>query len=161
MAPWTICSKARWPIGQTQCRRDGGDVPGTHQQVSGTADPTHPMTNTELLEVKGPGPDWDELQSPPAEALATPDHLEGQDDLDLHKAQGHLLLALMGKRVLRPGGMELTRCMIEALAVGPEDQVVELAPGLGTTAALAWPACRLPYTGVDHDPRMVDQLSTP
>ncbi|MEZ4790281.1 MAG: hypothetical protein R2811_09715 [Flavobacteriales bacterium] len=35
--------------------------------------------------------------------------LEGQDDLDLHKAQGHLLLARMGKRVLRPGGMELTR----------------------------------------------------
>lgn len=116
------------------------------------------MTNTELLEVKGPGPDWDELQSPPAEALATPDHLEGQDDLDLHKAQGHLLLALMGKRVLRPGGMELTRCMIEALAVGPEDQVVELAPGLGATAALALACMPLTYTGVDHDPRMVDQL---
>ena len=38
-----------------------------------------------------------------------------------HKMPGHWLLAKMGKRVLRPGGLELTRAMLDRLAVGPHD----------------------------------------
>lgn len=32
---------------------------------------------------------------------------------DIEKAQGHWLLAKMGKRVLRPGGRELTEKLVE------------------------------------------------
>ena len=49
--------------------------------------------------------------------------------MNLH--QGHWVLAKLGKRVLRPGGLELTRKMLSALSIGEEDDVVEFAPGLG------------------------------
>ena len=42
--------------------------------------------------------------------------------------QGHWLLARLGKRVLRPGGAELTHKLL-ALADVPAGDVVELAPG--------------------------------
>ena len=43
---------------------------------------------------------------------------------------GHWLLARLGKRVLRPGGRELTHRMLDAATL-PGAEVVELAPGLG------------------------------
>ena len=43
----------------------------------------------------------------------------------------------MGKRVLRPGGVELTRQMLDALDIRASDDVVEFAPGLGVTARAA------------------------
>lgn len=55
--------------------------------------------------------------------------------MNLH--QGHWVLAKLGKKVLRPGGLELTREMLSALSIGEEDDVVEFAPGLGTTGKLA------------------------
>lgn len=54
--------------------------------------------------------------------------------LDTSRMPGHWLLARSGKRVLRPGGRALTRRMLDALAIGPADAVVELAPGFGVTA---------------------------
>ena len=47
--------------------------------------------------------------------------------------QGHWLLARLGKKVLRPGGVELTRTLLADARVVDKD-VVELAPGLGRTA---------------------------
>ncbi|WP_306191514.1 class I SAM-dependent methyltransferase [Streptomyces sp. MK5] len=49
---------------------------------------------------------------------------------------GHWLLARLGKRVLRPGGVELTGWMLDSLELGGHDRVVELAAGLGATAPL-------------------------
>ena len=49
---------------------------------------------------------------------------------DQQRMPGHWVLARLGKRVLRPGGMELTRRMITALTIVPADHVVEFAPGL-------------------------------
>lgn len=54
----------------------------------------------------------------------------------INPIHGHWLLAKMGKRVLRPGGAVLTHKMIADLGIGAGDEVVELAPGLGYTAAL-------------------------
>ena len=48
-------------------------------------------------------------------------------------APGHWLLARLGKRVLRPGGLELTRKLLKNANLTDAD-VVELAPGLGRTA---------------------------
>ena len=57
--------------------------------------------------------------------------LADRPDADL---PGHWLLARLGKRVLRPGGVELTRRLLAAAEVGGAD-VVELGPGLGRTAS--------------------------
>ncbi|MEM7137998.1 MAG: methyltransferase domain-containing protein [Myxococcota bacterium] len=72
-------------------------------------------------------------------------------ELDLAKMPGHWLLARMGKRVLRPGGIELTREMLRALDIGPEDHVVELAPGLGATTRLTLDRQPASYTGIERD----------
>ncbi len=66
-----------------------------------------------------------------------------------HRAPGHWLLAKMGKRVLRPGGIELTRRLLAALTIGSRDRVVELGPGIGRTAQLVLEGSYATYTGVD------------
>jgi len=71
--------------------------------------------------------------------------------LKTEKAPGHWVLARMGKRVLRPGGMELTRRMLAALGLGPSDEVVEFAPGLGVTARLTLSLGPASYTAVERD----------
>jgi SAM-dependent methyltransferase len=71
--------------------------------------------------------------------------------LDPAKMPGHWLLARMGKRVLRPGGLELTRRMLDALALTPADAVVEFAPGLGVTAQLTLARQPAAYTGIERD----------
>lgn len=68
---------------------------------------------------------------------------------DIEKAQGHWLLAKMGKRVLRPGGRELTEKLVEKLQINTEDDVLEFAPGLGFTANLALKQNPKSYLGVD------------
>ncbi|WP_327727011.1 methyltransferase domain-containing protein [Streptomyces sp. NBC_00487] len=98
--------------------------------------------------------------------MATTDHsalrngisLPG-DGLDAARMPGHWLLARLGKRVLRPGGVELTRWMLDALGVDPEDRVVELAAGLGATARLTLARRPAAYTAVDRDATAVAALS--
>lgn len=63
---------------------------------------------------------------------------------------GHWLLARLGKRVLRPGGLGLTRRMLERSGLCGSD-VVELAPGLGRTAAEVLDWGPRSYTGVERD----------
>lgn len=69
-------------------------------------------------------------------------------------AQGHWVLARLGKKVLRPGGVELTRRMLSAAGIAGAD-VVELAPGLGRTAAMILSRRPASYTGIDADPGAV------
>ncbi|MFG3264467.1 methyltransferase domain-containing protein [Streptomyces bobili] len=79
--------------------------------------------------------------------------------LDAGRMPGHWLLARLGKRVLRPGGAELTHWMLDALDLGPRDRVVELAAGLGATARLALARRPAAYTAVDRDAAAVAALS--
>lgn len=72
--------------------------------------------------------------------------------LEASRMPGHWLLARLGKRVLRPGGVELTQRLLRAVAIGPDDDVVEVAPGLGATTRLLLGARPASYTGVDRDP---------
>ncbi|MEQ4724330.1 methyltransferase domain-containing protein [Nonomuraea sp. B19D2] len=80
--------------------------------------------------------------------------------LDATRMPGHWLLARLGKRVLRPGGAELTRWMLDALRITPADQVVELAAGLGATARLTLARGPAGYVGVDRDSAAVATLAT-
>ncbi|MGE0769639.1 MAG: class I SAM-dependent methyltransferase [Hyphomicrobiaceae bacterium] len=72
-------------------------------------------------------------------------------DLSTEKMPGHWLLARLGKRVLRPGGLELTRRLLCRLSIGQSDDVVELAPGLGVTATLILENKPSSYRGVERD----------
>ncbi|MBS4729348.1 methyltransferase domain-containing protein [Mycobacterium sp. SM1] len=65
--------------------------------------------------------------------------------------QGHWLLARLGKRVLRPGGLELTRTLLAHAGVTGAD-VLELAPGLGRTAAEILARKPRSYLGAEQDP---------
>lgn len=67
----------------------------------------------------------------------------------INTEQGHWILAKMGKKVLRPGGKELTLKLIESLQIKPEDSVVEFAPGMGFTAEFALMKNPKSYTGVE------------
>jgi ubiquinone/menaquinone biosynthesis C-methylase UbiE len=71
--------------------------------------------------------------------------------LKTEKMPGHWVLARLGKRVLRPGGMELTRRMLKLLAIRPADEVIEFAPGMGTTARLTLALAPSSYTAVERD----------
>jgi SAM-dependent methyltransferase len=73
----------------------------------------------------------------------------------IEKMPGHWVLARMGKRVLRPGGLELTHRLLAELAISPSDDVVEFAPGLGVTARLALAQKPKSYTAVERDPNAV------
>ena len=42
----------------------------------------------------------------------------------LNEHQGHWMLAKLGKRVLRPGGRELTELLIKEIQNTPEDDIV-------------------------------------
>lgn len=71
--------------------------------------------------------------------------------LKTEKMPGHWVLARLGKRVLRPGGMGLTRRMLGALRIGGRDDVVEFAPGMGVTARLTLALSPASYTAVERD----------
>jgi len=71
--------------------------------------------------------------------------------LKTQKMPGHWVLARMGKRVLRPGGMALTRRMLASLNIGGRDEVVEFAPGMGVTARLTLALRPASYTAVERD----------
>lgn len=73
-------------------------------------------------------------------------------DIDTARVAGHWLLARLGKRVLRPGGVEITEQLLAAVEVRDTDDVVEIAPGLGATTRRLLDPNPKSYTGVDRDP---------
>ncbi len=85
------------------------------------------------------------------EALQTITSLAPGEGLKTEKMPGHWVLARLGKRVLRPGGMKLTRLMLDALRVQHTDDVVEFAPGMGVTARLTLKLEPASYTAVERD----------
>lgn len=80
-----------------------------------------------------------------------PDEASSSSRADYDKMPGHWLLARMGKRVLRPGGRELTEEMLRQVEIGPSDDVVELGPGLGATTRLIMERHPASVVGVERD----------
>ena len=74
-----------------------------------------------------------------------------EEGVEACKMQGHWLLAKMGKRVLRPGGLELTRQMLAALGICARDHVVEFAPGLGVTARMTLEKNPASYIAIEKE----------
>lgn len=79
--------------------------------------------------------------------------------LPAEKMPGHWLLARLGKRVLRPGGIELTNRMLDELDIDRHDAVLEFAPGTGATARRVLASNPASYIGVERDEGAVAQLA--
>jgi len=77
---------------------------------------------------------------------------------DIEKADAHWVLAQMGKKVLRPGGKELTLELINALNISPKDELIEFAPGTGFTAKVALQNNPESYTAIERDQQAADSL---
>ena len=86
------------------------------------------------------------------------DNLPG-DELATQKMPGHWVLARLGKRVLRPEGIGLTRWLIDVLHISDSDDVVELAPGLGVTVRLVLKCRPHSYTGIERDSAAAVQVT--
>jgi ubiquinone/menaquinone biosynthesis C-methylase UbiE len=74
-----------------------------------------------------------------------------QTHLKDQHAPGHWVLARLGKRVLRPGGLEATGLLLDQLSITPQDRVVEFAPGLGITARSVLAKRPASYVGVERE----------
>jgi len=85
---------------------------------------------------------------------------EKMDDTDIANQPAHWLLANLGKRVLRPGGKELTLSLLDALEIDTEDDVVEFAPGVGFTAERVFDCEPQSYTGIDLSREAVADLES-
>lgn len=69
----------------------------------------------------------------------------------IESGKGHWVLSKTGKRVLRPGGRELTLKILDALRISDSDDVVEFAPGTGFTAQYTLKYHPKSYTGIELD----------
>ena len=69
----------------------------------------------------------------------------------IEKEQGHWILSKMGKKVLRPGGKELTLRLIDGMNINDSDEVIEFAPGIGYTAMRVLKNNPKTYTGIELD----------
>lgn len=76
----------------------------------------------------------------------------------INTEQGHWILAKIGKKVLRPGGKELTLKLIEKLKISSEDELVEFAPGMGYTASLLFRKNPKSYIGIELNEEAAQKL---
>lgn len=74
------------------------------------------------------------------------------------RMQGHWLLAKLGKRVLRPGGIELTNRLIEHAQPAAGDRIVEFGPGVGRTASILLEQQPAEYVAIDPNPEGTSAL---
>lgn len=91
------------------------------------------------------------MSKKPAASAASTDLPLPHADRPIASAPGHWVLARAGKRVLRPGGAALSAAMLSHAGLAGAD-VVELAPGMGRTAAEIIKAHPASYTAIDRDP---------
>ncbi|MFB6093694.1 MAG: class I SAM-dependent methyltransferase [Halanaeroarchaeum sp.] len=77
----------------------------------------------------------------------------------------HKVFSEMGKRVLRPGGRDVTLELVDALDISSDDDVVEFAPGMGQTAEYVLEQDPNSYTAVEIDreaaSRLADEIEGP
>jgi len=71
--------------------------------------------------------------------------------LDFEKAPAYAVLFHLGKKSMRPGGLELTRHLLNELQIGLTDEVVEFAPGRGLTTKMVLRLQPQSYTAVERD----------
>jgi ubiquinone/menaquinone biosynthesis C-methylase UbiE len=73
------------------------------------------------------------------------------DRFTVEKMPAHWLMAGLGKKVLRPGGVEMTKWLLENSEVKTTDKVIEFAPGLGITSYRILNLKPRTYTAIEQD----------
>lgn len=101
-----------------------------------------------------------EHRPPRDEGTSTPVEHGRRQGPEAVRMQGHWLLAKLGKRVLRPGGIELTRRLLRAADIRPGCRIVELGPGVGRTAELLLGSSPASYRAVDPNPEGREQVAS-
>ncbi len=72
--------------------------------------------------------------------------------LDFERAPAYSVLFHLGKKSMRPGGIELTKRLLNELKITTNDEVVEFAPGRGLTTKMVLKLHPQLYTAVERDP---------
>lgn len=75
----------------------------------------------------------------------------------MKKEVGHQFLAKLGKKRLRPGGIEATEWLTGQAGLGPETQVLEVACNMCTTSIELAQRYRCRITGVDLDAKALQK----
>lgn len=83
----------------------------------------------------------------PSSDAALPVPGEGRDPATM---PAHWLLASLGKTVMRPGGGVVSALMLDGLGIGPQDDVLDLAPGLGTTVRHVQDVAPASFRGIER-----------
>jgi SAM-dependent methyltransferase len=92
------------------------------------------------------------IESPPLESRTDGGVLPAIGaHLDVRRMPAHWLMARLGKRVLRPGGLEMTNWLLARGSIGAADDVIEFAPGMARTAGLIVARAPHTYAGVERD----------
>lgn len=76
----------------------------------------------------------------------------------MNSEKGFWVLSQLGKKVLRPGGKELTEKIIDFLHIQNKDSLVEFAPGKGFTTQLLLDKNPNDYYGIDIDSATIAEL---
>lgn len=84
--------------------------------------------------------------------------IEQKAGVNAERAPFFLVLERIGRRVLRPGGRAATRRLLQALEIGGDDAVVELAAGVGATAAEILTLGPASYVAIEPEMRFAPQL---
>lgn len=71
--------------------------------------------------------------------------------LDFERAPAYSVLFYLGKKSMRPGGLELTRLLLNELNIDSADEVVEFAPGRGLTTKMVMGLQPKSYMAVERD----------
>lgn len=72
------------------------------------------------------------------------------EGVPLAQMPAHWMLARLGKKVMRPGGLTPSLHMLDALKIGQDDDVVDLWPGLGVTTERTLAAHPRSYTAIER-----------
>lgn len=72
------------------------------------------------------------------------------EGVPLARMPAHWMLARLGKKVMRPGGLAPSLALLDALQITSEDDVVDLWPGLGITTERTLAAHPRSYTAIER-----------
>lgn len=72
------------------------------------------------------------------------------EGVPLAKMPAHWMLARLGKKVMRPGGLTLSLRMVDELGITPDDDVIDMWPGLGVTTQHTLAARPRSYTAIER-----------
>lgn len=72
------------------------------------------------------------------------------EGVPLARMPAHWMLARLGKKVMRPGGLTPSLHMLDALQIGSDDDVVDMWPGLGVTTERTLAAHPRSYTAIER-----------